>query len=93
MYRTAEAASPVLDCGPRDSCPACGARTVERSDGSGRMESCLGPPRACSPGRRLRIGWLARCAVPGEHVHQACKVCGHAWQTEFKTPRKEDGDA
>lgn len=40
-------------------------------------------PRACSPGARVRVGLFRRCDMPGSHLHEECRACGHRWITAF----------
>lgn len=82
--------SEPLRKGPAEKCKGCGSpRRVDvgsvpnhRPSGGYTPASALREPRACTPRRRL--GWLWwRCRVPGEHLHERCKVCGLEWLTAF----------
>jgi hypothetical protein len=86
--------------GPAKACKACGALAIEaRVEVShehekrydirklGRhQESPLPAPRACAPYARVRVGWFSRCDIPGEHLHEHCRVCGLRWLTAFARP-------
>lgn len=52
------------------SCPRSKNHTV-------LFERLAGAPGACWLG--APIGIFRRCREPGIHLHQSCKVCGHAW--------------
>lgn len=97
-YRTPgerpEEAAP-LPKGPTEKCPACGAKPVGKIELCGIMGAChretigrdpkspLPAPRACTPGARVSIGLFRRCKVEGQHLHEACKVCGLRWLSAF----------
>ena len=71
--------------GPRAKCPACGE--CARTTWSGDVAVTVTPPRACWFARRIGFLWLRRCPEPGVHLHQSCKVCGHAWACDpLETP-------
>ena len=36
-------------------------------------------PSACYPDARVRVSWLRRCRVPGDHLHQRCLACHAGW--------------
>jgi len=88
-----------LQPGPALACKGCRATAieekarVERSMGHdechvvGRShKSPLPSPRACTPYARVSVGWFSRCEVPGEHLHEHCRVCGLRWLTAFARP-------
>lgn len=85
-----------LGKGPAKSCPACGLLSVDRTEGGftrdgkdvrmilGRSDrSPLPMPLACTPNKRLKLGWFRRCAGSGRHLHESCKGCGNEWLTAF----------
>jgi len=83
----------VLASGPAERCEA--QREVASAEistfpfvgdtigGSYKGTSPLAAPRACSPSRRVSVGWFRRCRLFGAHLHERCKVCGHKWLTAF----------
>ena len=83
-YRTPAERVVERHAGPRYQCPKCGANTREQDmDIMGKVvgqprfvADCR--PRYCGPGQR-RGGWLCRCKLEGEHLHQSCRVCHAEW--------------
>lgn len=87
-YRTQGEAIPdgePLDPGPAQKCKACGtARSTELDRWySPLLIKALTVPSACSPGARVWVGLFHRCKVPGSHLHEECRACGHRWLTAF----------
>lgn len=87
-----------LQKGPAKACPACTSRRILARDGgytvveTGKETSAIlgyhpsSPilqPRACTPDRRLSLGWFFRCKRSGAHLHERCRVCGLQWLTSF----------
>lgn len=87
----------MLPDGPAVRCPACGAESLDtflestkRVSGesvrtvTGRhKDSQITAPLACTDRKRVRIGFLRRCKIDGDHLHEHCKNCGHDWLTRF----------
>lgn len=81
----------LLQNGPAKTCKGCGAKRdvhagseiLDEPAGAYTKASGLHQPIACTPARRHNVGWFSRCAEPGEHLHEHCKVCGLQWLTAF----------
>ena len=79
--------SEPLSPGPAKACKGCGADRVRLNSYNEVINRRLDDPRACTPYARVRVGWFARCYLPGEHLHEHCRVCGLRWLTAFARPK------
>lgn len=71
-----------LHVGARETCPACKSLLFRMTGPHGNEkvwieDACV--PRFCGPVARVKVGWLRRCKVGGEHLHQRCHVCAEPW--------------
>ena len=81
--------------GPAGHCPACGRYAIAdwiKTNRAGKEaevtmnrdpKSPIQEPRAWSPSKRVSVGIFRRCKTPGNHLHESCSACGHAWLTAF----------